>query len=460
MSAAKKSGEKEAPKVLRIGIVQRGKIIDEREMKRRETVTVGSSENATFTVASPALPSSFDLFEYDGKRYYLRFTPDMEGRVQHSGNEVLSFDKLRGMGRVVKRGDHEAFVMDDSSRGKVIIGGDVTVLFQFKTPLAAPVKPVLPADIRGSLLQNIDTQFTAIFVAVALLQISLVTYARNLPYIEPTSIDEIDQSYQRLIMPDREPEPPMDQPVADKGDDKGEEKKEEPKKKEPAKKPQKKAGKDDSKKSDEASAKARKEAVAKKVAGKGLLKVLGAKGGGGDSALDDVFSEGTGSMGDLGEAFSGVQGVDIAGSGEEAGTRGGGSGEGVGIGDLKTEGGGSVQTGKKTETKVTGSAAAQAPEVDGELSSAQIARVMKRQLKALRDCYERALKRDRTLKGKIVIRFEILESGRTANVDIDDRMGSSDVAKCIEGRAKYWRFPKPDGGSVFVSYPVVFTPSS
>lgn len=458
MSAAKKSGDENAPKVLRIGIVQRGKIIDEREMKRRETVSVGTQESASFTVASDALPASFDLFEYDGKRYYLKFTSNMEGRIQHVGNEVLSFDKLRKMGKVVRRGDHDAVVMDDSSRGKVIIGGDVTVLFQFKTPVMAPVKPTLPADIRGSLLQNIDTQFSAIFVVVALLQISLVTYARNLPYVEPTSIDQIDQSYQRLIMPDRIPEPPKDEPVADATDEKkGEDKKEEPKK---APVPKKDKGKDEAKPDAEASAKARKEAMAKKVAGKGLLKVLGASNGNSEGALADVFSEGTGAMGDLGDAFSGIQGVDIAGGGEEAGTRGGGSGEGVGIGDIGTEGGGSVQSGKKTEVEVKGSAAAQAPEVDGDLSEAQIASVMKSQLTALRDCYERALKRDRSLKGKIVIRFEILETGRTSSVEIEDSMGSSDVVSCIKGRAKYWRFPKPDGGSVFVAYPVVFTPSS
>ncbi len=459
MSAAKKSGGPSAPKVLRIGIVQRGKIIDEREMKRRETVSVGTKDSAEFTVVSDALPPSFDLFEYDGKRYYLKFTSEMEGRIQHVGNEVLSFDKLRKMGKVVRRGDHDAVVMDDQSRGKVIIGGDVTVLFQFKSPVTAPVRPVLPADIRGSVLQNIDTQFSAIFVVVALLQISLVTYARNLPYVEPTSIDQIDQSYQRMIMPDRIPEPPKDEPVAEvveekKGD---EPKKEEPKK---AKKPKKKAGKETAKKSSEASAKARKEAMAKKVAGKGLLKVLGSNNAKAGGALADVFSEGADSMGDLGEAFSGIQGVDIAGSGEEGGTRGGGSGEGVGIGNIGTTGGGNVKTGKKTEVAVKGSAAAQAPEVDGELSSAQIAKVMKRQLKALRDCYERALKRNRSLKGKIVISFEILENGRTAGIDIEDNMGSKDVARCIKGRVKRWRFPKPDGGSVFVAYPVVFTPSS
>ena len=454
MSASSSSGDKNAPKVLRIGIVQRGKIIDEQEMKKRETVSVGTSEGASFTVASDVLPPKFDLFEFDGKQYYLRFMAGMEGRIQQTGNQVFGFEDLRKAGKVVRRGDVDAVIMDDSTRGKVIIGKDITVLFQFKTPLAAPIKPVLPADIRGSLLQNIDAQFTAIFVMVALLQISIVTYARSLPYVEPTSIDQIDQSYQKLIMPDRAPEPPQDAVVAE-ADEKGDEeaKKPEPKKDEPKKDVKK--GPEDS----EASAKARKEAVAKKVAGKGLLKVLGASGKG-EGVIGDVFSEGTGAMGDLGEAFSGIQGVDIASGGEEAGTRGGGSGEGVGIGDLATEGGGSVETGKKTEVAVKGSASAQAPEVDGELSSAQISSVMKRQLSALRDCYERALKRDRTLKGKIVIRFEIAEDGRTTNIEFDDSMGNKDVLTCIKGRAKYWRFPKPEGGSVFVAYPIVFTPSS
>ncbi|MCA9552415.1 MAG: AgmX/PglI C-terminal domain-containing protein [Myxococcales bacterium] len=454
MSASSSSGDKNAPKVLRIGIVQRGKIIDEQEMKRRETVSVGTSDGATFTVVSDALPAKHDLFEYDGKNYFLRFLPGMEGRIQQTGSQVFGFEDLRKAGKVVRRGDIDAVVMDDNTRGKVIIGKDITVLFQFKTPLAAPVKPVLPADIRGSLLQNIDAQFTAIFVMVALLQISIVTYARSLPYVEPTSIDQIDQSYQKLIMPDRAPEPPQEAVAENDTTGQDEAKKEEPKKETPKKEDTKKSNQDS-----EASAKARKEAVAKQVAGKGLLKVLGASGKG-EGAISDVFSEGTGAMGDLGDAFSGIQGVDIADGSSEGGTRGGGSGEGVGIGDLATSGGGSVESGKKTEVAVKGSASAQAPEVDGELSSAQISSVMKRQLTALRDCYERALKRDRTLKGKIVIRFEIDEQGRTTNIEFEDSMGNKDVLTCIKGRAKYWRFPKPEGGSVFVAYPIVFTPSS
>jgi hypothetical protein len=454
MSSSKQS-EPTGPKVLRIGIVQRGKIIDERELKKRETVSVGTHQKAMFQVQSDALPRSFDLFDYDGKTYFVRFTDKMDGRIQLEGTKVQNFPELEAQGKVVMRGDSKAVELSDDSRGKVVIG-DVTVLFQFKALVPTPVRPVLPADVRGSLLQNIDAQFTGIFVAVAVLQISIVTYARSLPYIEPTSIDEIDQDYQRLIMPDRLPEPPKDAVADDGAGEKEKEKAPEEKKKEPSKAKGQNKGKVD----EEAAARARKEAIRKQVAGKGLLKVLGAKGTGRDAgALNDVFSDG-GVTGQLGDAFSGIQGVDIADNGGESGTRGGGSGEGVGIGALGTEGGGSFETGTKSEYAVKGSVKEQAPEVDGELSQAEIARVMRRQLNALRDCYERALKRNRKLSGKLIIKFEILESGRTSNVEFEDAsLNSPDVRQCIESRAKYWRFPKPDGGSVFVAYPIIFTPA-
>ena len=450
MSASNSRRSDAGPKVLRIGIVQRGKIIDERELKKRETVSVGTDERATFTAISDAMPKKFDLFDYDGQNYFLRFESTMEGRVQLDGQKVADFSRLREQRKVVQRGGVEAVPLTDASRGKVVIG-DVTVLFQFKAPAAAPVKPVLPADIRGTMLQNIDTQFAMIFVIVAVLQISIVTYARSLPYVEPTSIEQVDKLYQRMIMPDRVPEPPKppEDPRQDQSDKQA--------KKVPKKAPPK-AKKKPTKKSADASAKAKKDAIKKQVAGKGLLKVLGANRTGADSALNDVFSEGTSAMGDLGKAFDGIQGVDVASEGAGAGTRGGGSGEGVGIGDLQTEGGGNVQAGVKREVQVRGQAQVEAPAVDGELDQSQINKVVSRKKRALQDCYERALKRDRGLKGKIVIRFEVLENGRTANVETDDLMGSKAVASCIRKRVKYWRFPK--GGTAFVEVPIVFQPSN
>ncbi|NJK88042.1 MAG: hypothetical protein HC923_00710, partial [Myxococcales bacterium] len=393
-------------KVLRIGIVQRGKIIEERELKKRETVSVGTATKATFQVTSPNLPASFELFDYDGKQYFLRFTPEMEGRIQVDGSKVKTFSDFESEGQVAERSGSRAIALPDSSRGKVVLG-DTTVLFQFKTRAAAPAKPVLPAELRGSFLSTIDTQFATILTIVTVVCVSLVVYARSLPYVEPTSIEEVDTRFQRFIMPDRIPQPPQKKKadeLADSGKGSEDEKKEPEKKEEPEKKPEKAA------KNDTAPAKAPQEARAEKVAGKGLLKVLGANRESG-GALSDVFSEGGDTESSLADAFSGVQGVDIASGSGQTGTRGGGSGEGVGIGDLKTSGGGSVETGKKTEAQVSGTAVAEAPEVDGELSADAIRSVMKRKMSAIKACYESALKRDRSLKGKLVIEFEILESG-------------------------------------------------
>ncbi len=447
MSKSKSDGE---PKVLRIGIVQRGKIIDERELKRRESVSIGTDNKATFTVSSEALPANFNLFDYDGTSYHIRYLPGMDGRVQMDGGKVSHFQALEADGTVVDRGGARSVKIADTARGKVVIG-DVTVLFQFKRQAAAPVKPVLPAELRGSFLQTIDTQFATILTIVAVVCVSVVTYARSLPYVEPTSIEEIDTRFQKLIMPDRIPQPPKKR-VAEVDD--GAKKEASKKKAKPEKKPEKKPAKASSGKP----AKAPKEELAKKVAGKGLLKVLGSTRQGSSGALADVFSEGDDTESSLSDAFSGVQGVDIASDGG-AGTRGGGSGEGVGIGELGTSGGGSVASGKKTEASIAGRAVAEAPEVDGELTAAQINRVMKRNMSAIKSCYERALKRDPSLKGKLLIEFEILENGRTSMVEFGGSLRSSDVESCIKKRAKYWRFPKPDGGSVFVSIPVVLTPS-
>ncbi|MEM1024079.1 MAG: AgmX/PglI C-terminal domain-containing protein [Myxococcota bacterium] len=442
------------PKVLRIGIVQRGKIIDEREMKKRETVSIGSGAKATFQVSADGMPKVFDLFDYDGKQYWLRYSDSMNGRVQSDAGQVQTFENFKESGQVVERKGSKAVPLPDSSRGKVVIG-DVTVLFQFKPKAAAPVKPVLPAELRGSVLQALDMQFAVILLVVFISSIATIAWAkyeaRN--YVEPMSIEEVDERFQRLIMPKREPQPPREE-VAKKSDDEGKKKKE--KKKEPEKKAEKKEEPKDPVDA-EAAARARKQAVKEKVAGKGLLKVLGAKGEGGSGALADVFSEG-GEDGSLADAFSGVQGVDVASEGTS--TRGGGSGEQVGIGALGTEGGGNVKTGTKKETAIRGTAQAQAPDVDGDLSAAKINRVMRRQKGAIQACYESALKRNRNLKGKLIIDFEILENGRTDNIDFGGSLRSKDLESCIRRRARSWRFPRPSGGSVFVSFPFVLEPAS
>jgi hypothetical protein len=446
------------PKVLRIGIIQGGKIIEERRLKRRETVSIGSNPKSMFVVTSAQVPKSFDLFEFQGEEYFLRFADGMDGRIQLTGDQVTNFESLKNSSKAQKRGNAIGVPLNDQSRGKVMIG-DVTVLFQFVDPPAAAAKIELPTEARGSVLSMIDIQFSSIFVVTALLLISVVAYARGLPYIEPTTVEELGEQYQKMIMPDRIPEP---QQVADTGKDKEKGEDKAKGKDEGKKAPTKAKGKGEGKAVDaEAAARARREALTKAVAGKGLLGVIGTKGSGG--AIADVFADGGFGEGNLGDAFSGIQGVDFAESGGSRGTRGGGSGEAASLGNLGTEGGGgrSVSVGGKAEAEVSGRVGAEAPTVEGDLSADVIKSEMNKRLRSLKDCYDRALKRNPSLKGKIVLSFEIQESGRISSLNLeDDSVGSAEVKSCIAERARSWRFPQPSGGSVFVSFPLVFTPSS
>src|SRR5579859_2173919 len=61
------------PKVLRIGLVQGGRVIEERIIKQRTTVTIGQSEKSMFVIPAQNVPSQFRLFELIGNDYYLNF---------------------------------------------------------------------------------------------------------------------------------------------------------------------------------------------------------------------------------------------------------------------------------------------------------------------------------------------------------------------------------------------------
>src|SRR5204862_5224738 len=69
------------PKVLRIGLVQGGKVIEERVIKQRSHVTIGPSEKSMFVVPSQSVPPNFRLFELIGNEYHLNFLDGMSGRV-------------------------------------------------------------------------------------------------------------------------------------------------------------------------------------------------------------------------------------------------------------------------------------------------------------------------------------------------------------------------------------------
>src|SRR5262245_16704254 len=269
-----------APKILRIGIIQNGKIVEERLVRRRENVTIGQSTKNTFVVpASNALPRTFTIFELTPAGYALNFSDSMDGRVS-LGEQVVALPALR-QGKAQKRGELWHLLLNDRSRGKVVIG-DVTVLFQFVTPPPVQPRPQLPPSVRSSLMQNLDWMLVAVVAASFLVHFGFVIYLRNIDWPRKPDIEEIPDRFVQMLVPKKVEEP---KPVVAQKDDEKKEEKKEAKKKEGGEAKPKQAAKAPRDPEAEARAAAERRArLAADVQKMGVLKILGAKGENGSVA--------------------------------------------------------------------------------------------------------------------------------------------------------------------------------
>ena len=112
----------------------------------------------------------------------------------------------------------------------------------------------------------------------------------------------------------------------------------------------------------------------------------------------------------------------------------------------------------KKEKRLVGKAKFGDLDVDGSLDSGSIAKVVQKRMKSIQGCYNKELKRDPSLKGKVEIEFTIGENGRIEEaLTVGNTMGNKTVANCILRMLKRWKFPKPDGGSVTVVFPFIFS---
>jgi hypothetical protein len=85
--------------------------------------------------------------------------------------------------------------------------------------------------------------------------------------------------------------------------------------------------------------------------------------------------------------------------------------------------------------------------------------VQKRSIQ-LRDCYQRALKRDAAVAGKATFRFTIGSCGEISLVEVASRRGKvDDAAACVAAAMRGWRTPFRPAAPVTVEYPVAFSAS-
>jgi outer membrane biosynthesis protein TonB len=444
------------PKILRIGIIQGGRIVEERLVRERISVTIGQSAKNMFVVPTEALPRSMVMFEVTPQGYALNFTGQMDGRIS-LGDAVVPLLQLQSRSQA-RPGGFFQLPLNEKARGKVMVG-DMTLLFQFVTPPPRQPRPQLPPSVRGGFGSQIDGMMAGVLGGSLALHVAFFVYM--LAFVEiPKNVDieEEFRQFQKVFAV--KVQPPEPKKVAGVGQEKG--KAEETGK--PTKKPTKVAGTPGKALSAEEKAKrAAAEAAARvarargEAAKVGALALLTAKGpGGGGGAFGDALANG-GVQGDMDRALKNVGGVAAGGRGGGAGLASGAGGAGGGgritsISGLAQVGGGKVGEGgggtghiKERKIKISGG------KIDdvstGELDVAGANATIKRGYAAIKACYDRGLKRNPKLGGKLSVKITVTGAGSVGNVSVsDESLGDPEVLACMKATIRGWRFPPAQGG--------------
>ncbi|RLB46957.1 MAG: hypothetical protein DRJ42_26495 [Deltaproteobacteria bacterium] len=455
-----------ATKVLRIGLVRGGDIVEERIVRKRGTVSVGPSEKNLFIVQAPDLPPSFELFQIVRGHYVLNFTAGMTGRVSLPSG-VREFEYLRTSGTARDVGTHYQVRLDDNSRGKISIG-DAAVLFQFVSPPPVQPRPQLPAAARGGFVKGIDWGFTALVVLSYTFFLSVIVLLESADWPIEENLAAIPEHYQQLIL--EEPPPPPEPArlveeavVADAVDEATDESG-------PVQNPVI-ANNDAPRVHDaspaqesqtEASARIVQEARAQAEA-----LIIGAFG---DGALEEVLAEGhvtTNAAAIMAQA-AGVRIADNQSGRLRPRNGGGDSGQRGDFARIRRSGHGGI-------------AAAEGPAVveqevnfhvdlgpgdaiggRGIFDEAQVVRMIRVRQSALRRCYETSLGRNPSLSGRVVVKFTIQERGTVSEASaVENTTGDPALGACVVGviRRLRWRVG-PEGGSVQFAYPFIFAPQN
>lgn len=448
------NSNQQQPKVLRIGVVQGGKVVHERLIKPGQNVTVGESPKNTFVFSVEGLPKRFTLFQAKGDIYALNFSDEMSGKVQLESG-IASLQQVRDRGDAGKRGGLYSVSVSHKTRGKIVIG-DVTVLFQFVAAPPESARKLARQDFRPKLLEEDDPVFYGFLALWSAIGAVLMVYVYNTDPVEMVNLDEIPDRFVQIVQaPDEPPpevetvEPEIDETLQSEAVKKTEDTKTEEKVAE--EKPQTKKEKVAEAKRIE---KKREDAIAKSKLLAGLIGTRGETNSG--KQVEDVFADGDGNFQDLQAALSEVDGAGVASSeaiAMKTGSEGGGRGD-ASIGDLKTSGGGgsgSVGTVETTAPKKIKTSVGQMDVSSGEGADGIKATVRKYQAQ-IQSCYEQQLKSNPNLGGRVAVEIEITSGRVTTVVVAENSTGDAALASCISKRIRGWRFASDVTDSVYLPF--------
>lgn len=449
MTAVMRAVAPTGPKVLRVGVLVGGRVIEERVIRDRVNVTVGPSEKNMFVFSGGPIRSSHVLFELVSGEYVLNFIEGMSGRVALPTG-VSDLDVLRGQARRSSSGAYQVRLTEES-RGKVTIG-ETSFLFQFVAAPPVQPRPQLPVAVtRGA--SGVDWN-TTIIAAFAFLVHFMGIGAMYSDWLDPIVDEQASLAGLVDTLNQLPPPPPVEE--------------------QPEVEPDKTAD-----------AAAREEAKpAPKASGESTKTPEPGAGGKLNAAQSaalsnqlEQFSMATlAALGSTGPATAGVlTGGDVPTGLLDAAAA---SSAGVGVGrDLNLGGGGgavkpgtsgglgtigsttaSTGTGTGTSTAVEGpkgSVSASTQVAAGSVSDAS--RVVAGMTAGFRRCYNQALEQNPDASGSIRLAIKVGPGGEVSSVTATPSGNlPPSVVTCVQARAKAAQFSPPEGGSAVINVPVSF----
>jgi hypothetical protein len=444
------------PKVLRIGLVQGGKVIEERVIKQRTHVTIGPSEKSMFVIPSKNIPANFRLFEVVGNDYVLNYLDGMTGRVALKTG-ISDLGALRGQAKRIPVGQAQAYQVNlsDEARGKVVIG-ETTFLFQFVAPPPIQPKPQLPVSVKAGLGNDIDWTTTIIAAFSFLFHFGAVGAIYS-DWMDPVIDDEVDINQLLESVKQLPPPPPVEQKV---------EVSDAPATTAAAATEAPKAGAGGAKGPGAGSggkvSDARASAIANELAQLDMA-MIGVLNSGG-SATQGVLNSGdvpTGLLDGAAQSGAGVGQGGVAGLNMGGGTGGavrpGAAGGGglAGIGNTGTGGPAGAGSAVKPKGPVGNAQVGGAAVSGGQVANASS--VVAGMAAGFRRCYNKGLSEDPSMKGSVRITAKIGPNGEVLSASPSGGGGlSGTVIGCVTARVSSAQFSPPEGGGATVVIPVTF----
>jgi hypothetical protein len=433
------------PKVLRIGLVAAGRILEERIVKQRTSVTVGPSEKSTFVVQAN-LPPQFKLFELIGGDYYLNFLDGMTGRIALATG-ITDLVALKGQAKRV--GPAYQVRLTEEARGKVVIG-EMTFLFQFVAPPPVQPRPQLPLSVKGGLASQIDWSLTIIAAFSFLLHFGLVG-AMYSDWMDPVVNDDITAGLLDMVQKTVPPptETAEEQPTATAtATDTA-----------PTPTQAPKQAQNSGKSSASSAPDAKVVAGLMNEADQARIAILAALNGGAN--IKGAMNDDNGAPVDLNSLANRSGGFTNSNS-LVSGVGGGGPIQpgkgGAGLQGLHGEqtGGASTSAGQQTKVIPVGDVQYGGSQMSVPVSNAEA--VIRSQIHpGAKRCYQRGLETDPTQAGKLVILIKVSPSGEVDSATASSNTGlSTQVANCIAGVARRAKFDPPGANGSTISVPFNF----